>query len=214
MDNSYSVNEPNKIYILGQKNVGKTSFLRLLFGKPFDENIQPSKLGIIKAQYINNNSGVNLTIKEITDDEEFKFTNILKNDLEEVILIFIIFAIDNQDSFNFAKNMISFIKKSLINNKSLSIILLGNKYELLDKEPGKVKIHRNDVDNYIDNLEDTYYYQISCKTNYNIPEIIKIIDEIEVSEDEEADLNKKDNEDKLKGSSENLDEGKSSCRIF
>ena len=214
MEKSYSINEPNKIYILGQKNVGKTSFLRLLFGKPFDENIKPSKLGIVSTHYKNNNSGINITIKEITDDEEFKFTNILKNDLEEVLLIFIIFAIDNQDSFDFAQNMVSFIQKHLINNKSLSIILLGNKYELLEKEPDKVKIHRNDVDIYIENLEDIYYYQISCKTNYNIPEVIKIINDIEVSDDEGTNQSNKENEDKKKETNEDPDQQRSSCGIF
>ena len=196
LNNSYkedlNVDEQNKIYIIGEKSVGKTSLFHLIFSEKFNENIPPSEIGIIKSQYKKGRK--KFTIKDLTDDENFSSTNILKNELEDVLLIFILFALNDKDSFEYAKNLIKFIKINLIDNKDMNIILLGNKYDI-GKEAFEVQ--REEIDKYIYKIENLYYYEISCKNGHNISKIKEIIDDIEINE-EENDDDKLTEEERLK----------------
>ena len=116
----YNTGEQNKIYILGGKGVGKTNLFHLIFSEPFNEKMDPSNPGIIKCNYKRGNK--EFTFKELTDDESFSTTKILKNELEEVLLIFIVFALDDKQSFEYAKTLVQFIKNNIINNKDLNIV--------------------------------------------------------------------------------------------
>ena len=53
----------------------------------------------------------------MTDDENFTYTKKLQNELEDVILIIILFSLVDKESFEYAKTLIGFIKNSLMNNK-------------------------------------------------------------------------------------------------
>ena len=77
--------------------------------------------------------------------------------------------------------MVQFIKNNLINNKELDIILLGNKYDLGETDPKFFEVKKRDIDNYIYNIDNLYYYNISCKTNYNYKKIKEIINNIEIN---------------------------------
>ena len=171
------IDEQNKIYILGGKGVGKTTLFHLLFSDKFDEAIVPSKPGIIKSNLKKGNK--EFTIKDLSDDENFTNTNILKNELEDVILIFVLFSLDDKKTFEYAKTLIQFIKNNIIYNKELNIILLGNKYDLVENNP---KITKREIDQYIYNLENLYYFEMSCKTNYNFSKIKELINDIEINE--------------------------------
>ena len=173
----FHVDEQNKIYILGGKGVGKTTFFHLLFSDKFDETISPSEPGIIKSNFKKGNK--EFTIKDLSDDENFTTTNILKNELEDVILIFVLFSLDDKKTFEYAKTLIQFIKNNLIDNKELNIILLGNKYDLVENNP---QVTKREIDQYIYNLENIYYFEISCKTNYNFTKIKDLINDIEIND--------------------------------
>ena len=184
IENNYSTNEQNKIYILGGKGVGKTSFFNLLFSKQFDENISPSDIGIKKSNLEKDNKI--FTIKELTDDEKFSTTKIFQNELEGVISVFILFALNDRESFEYSKTLIEFIKHNLTNNKDLSIVLLGNKYDLGEIDKNNIQISKKEVHQYFKHTENFFYYEISCKTNYNIDKIKKIIEEIEINDGEDV----------------------------
>ncbi len=208
--NEFTVDEQNKIYILGGKGVGKTSFFHLLFSEKFDENIQPSKTGIIISNFKKDNKV--FTIKELTDDENFSTTKILKNELEDVLLIFILFAIDNKESFEYAKNLVQFIKNNLINNKDLNIMLVGNKYDIGENDPDKIEVQKKEVDQYIYHIENVFYKELSCKTNYNFKTLKELIENIELNDtNEDEDDGKIPEEERKKKINEAED---SSCLII
>ena len=178
----YDTHEENKIYIIGGKGVGKTSFFHLIFEDKFIDDLDPSKPGIIKSEYTKGN--IKFTIKDLSDDETFEKTKIFTNELEEVILVFIIFALNDKSSFEYAKNLIHSIKSNILNNKDLDIILLGNKYDL-----GKeyIKVSKKEINQYIYKIDHLYYYDISCKDGYNIKEVKQIIDDIEMGDGDDGD---------------------------
>ena len=173
----FHIDEQNKIYILGGKGVGKTTFFHLLFSDKFNEEIAPSEPGIINSNFKKGKK--EFTIKDLSDDENFTTTNILKNELEDVILIFVLFSLDDKKTFDYAKTLIQFIKNNLIDNKELNIILLGNKYDLVGNNP---QVTKREVDQYIYNVENLYYFEISCKTNYNFTKIKDLINDIEIND--------------------------------
>jgi len=187
--NNYKVDEQNKIYIVGGRGVGKTSLLCQIQSGKFSEKITPSAVGIIKSKYINGKG--EFTLKDFTDDDSFTTTNKLKDDLEDALLIFVLIALDDPKSFEYAKTLIQFIKNNLISNKELTMVLLGNKYDLVEQNQSEKKVEKREIDNYIHNIDNLYYYNISCKTNLNIDKIKELIDSIEIEED------KDDEDDKI-----------------
>ena len=187
LQNNYETNEQNKIYILGGRGVGKTSFLRALFSEKFDENIKPSEKGITKSNFQKDKKV--FTIKDLTDDESFTVTKFLQNELEDVILIFIIFAVNDKESFEYAKTLIEFIKRNLMNNKDLTIILLGNKYDIGENNSNEIQITKNQVLKFFSQTDNFFYNEISCKTNFGVDKIRKVIEDLDVDNGDDEDDN-------------------------
>ena len=204
----FKVDEQNKIYIIGGRGVGKTTFLYQIHSGKFNDSLPPSEIGLAVFQYKNGNK--EFTIKDLTDDENFSKTIVLKNELEDVILIFVLFALNDKESFEYAKNLIDFIKNNIINNKEMNIILIGNKQDIVENNPLELKVERKDVDQYIHNIENLRYFEVSCKTNYNISQITEIINNIEIEEEKDEDDGKIPEEERKK----KVDEAKNKSCIF
>jgi len=206
---NYKVDEQNRIYIIGGKGVGKTTFLYQIQSGKFQSDLSPSKRGIIKSTYKYGNK--EFTLKDFTDDDNFTTTNILKNELEEALLIFVLLSVDDPKSFEYAKTLIQFIKNNLINNKELNIILLGNKCDLYEENKDDRKVGKREIDQYIRNIDNLYYYDISCKNNFNIDTIRKLINDIEIEEEKDEDDDKMPEEER-KEKAKNAKE--KSCIIY
>ena len=95
------------IYLLGARGVGKTSLINILLGREFRENETHTKKGIKSHHYQTEKN--NFLIKELTDDENFSMTKNLQNSLEELMLILVMFSIDDEKSLDYAENIILFI---------------------------------------------------------------------------------------------------------
>ena len=202
---TFDTHEENKIYIIGGKGVGKTSFFHLIFEDKFIDDLDPSKPGIIKSEYTKGN--IKFTIKDLSDDETFEKTKILTNELEEVILIFVMFALNNKSSFEYAKNLIHLIKSNILNNKDLNIILLGNKFDLGVNNKENIKVSKKEINQYIYKIDHLYYYDISCKDGHNIKDVKQIIDDIEIGDEDD------DNDDGRANFEENHGNEDRSCLI-
>ena len=148
----------NVIYLLGAKGVGKTSLINILLGREFSENELHTKKGIKSHHYHTENK--NFLIKELTDDENFSMTKNLQNSLEELMLILVMFSIDDEKSLDYAENLILFVKNNLTYNLGL-----------------KITVNLMEAENFaLDN--DIYDYYISCKTKTNIESIHKIMEDL------------------------------------
>ena len=170
--------EENVVYILGSKGVGKTSLANILSGKDFNENEIHTNKSIKTCHYQSENK--NLTLKELTDDENFSMTGNLKNCLEELIAIIVLFSVDDEKSLEYAESLILFIKSNLTYNLGLKIILIGNKHDRQKNNDTNITVNLMEAENFATE-NDIYDYYISCKTKYNIESIQKILEDINES---------------------------------
>ena len=165
----------NVIYLLGAKGVGKTSLINILLGREFSEKELHTKKGIKSHHYHTENK--NFLIKELTDDENFSMTKNLQNSLEELMLILVMFSIDDEKSLDYAENLILFVKNNLTYNLGLKIILIGNKSDTKKSNNTQITVNLMEAENFaLDN--DIYDYYISCKTKSNIESIHKIMEDL------------------------------------
>ena len=169
-------NEEKVIYILGARGVGKTSLKNKITGKEFNENQPHSKIGVTSSHFSNNNK--NYCIKELTDNDNFSETNNLKNKLEELLLILVVFAVDDENSLEYAKSLILFIKSNITYNLNLKIVLIGNKFDSRKNNVPIVRVNQIEAENFASENEVDDYYDISCKTGLNFEIIYKIIDDL------------------------------------
>ena len=202
----------NTIYILGSRGVGKTTLLNILLGKGFIENVPHSKIGIKTSFYNLNNK--QLIIKELTDDENFSHTKILQNQLEEILLIIVVFSIDDENSLEYAKSLIMFIQSNITYNLGIQIILFGNKYDSKKLNDAKIKVNQIEAENYVSDIENCSYYELSCKTGLNIQILNNLLNEINDNSNANSKMIDKDdfiNEDSVQM---NNNKASNSCSIF
>ena len=172
----------NKGYIesifLGSKGVGKTSLIKRINGKDFDENEMPTEeLTKYETQYTNATMQVTLNINDINIEDKTKknIENIIKNSQ----IYFLVYDLNNTNSLKdieFWIKVIQNCKKEKDKNDSI-IVIIGNKKDLKNNEN---QLNINEDNNEIDkgkniaNEIDAIFYTTTAKDNKEIKDIIAI----------------------------------------
>ena len=177
------IDEPNKIYIIGGRRVGKSSLFRLLFNQPFMEKMQPSMIGITKAALSSN--GKTYTVKDLTDSDEYKCTKIFIDEIEDVLCVIAMFSLTDKDSFEKAKHLLTFAQSNITNNEDIQMILCGNKYDLIIDDSNNRAVQIEEIEEYVKSIHNCKYFDISCKTSLNVDKVTQMVNELEVQSNEE-----------------------------
>ena len=156
------------ILVLGDKNTGKTSFLKLLKDNKFSDKYETTKEdeeSYDKKIVINkNNIHMNILVCNNLNKKE------VLNSSKDYYLLF--YDITNMNSLEFIEKIYleNFINKlHIIENKLSNIILIGNKIDLKQDD-----IIYNKMENFC-NQNNLSHYEISTKNNLGINEFSNLI---------------------------------------
>lgn len=156
------------ILVIGDKNTGKTSFLKLLKDNKFSDKYETTKEdeeSYDKKIVVNkNNIHMNILVCNNLNKKE------VLNSSKDYYLLF--YDITNMNSLEFIEKIYleNFISKlQIIENKLSNIILIGNKIDLKQDD-----IIYNKMENFC-NQNNLSHYEISTKNNLGINEFSNLI---------------------------------------
>jgi GTPase SAR1 family protein len=156
------------ILVIGDKNTGKTSFLKLLKDNKFSDKYEATKEdeeSYDKKIVINkNNIHMNILVCNNLNKKE------VLNSSKDYYLLF--YDITNMNTLEFIEKIYleNFINKlQIIENKLSNIILIGNKIDLKQDD-----IIYNKMENFC-NQNNLSHYEISTKNNKGINEFSNLI---------------------------------------
>ena len=150
----------------------------------------------------------------MTDDDNFSQTRILQNQLEEIILIIIVFSVDDEESLEYAKSLILFIKSNITYNLGIQIMLFGNKYDSKKVNDPNIKVNLIEAENYAADVENCSYYEISCKTGKNIDIIENTLNDFNTNSNYNNKILDRDDLNNIDSVQMNNNKVSNSCLIF
>ena len=165
--------EPNAIYVIGDRGVGKTNLIKRFKGELLEENEKKkenSSLGIVSSQLVFQNSVI--TFKDLSDTPKWKFTKFLSEEIEVVKAVIVVFSLESKKTFEYSKLLIHYLLNSVSNTGNCpNLILIGNKNDLLLSNYEDF-VNKQEVNDYVDSIKNLLYFEVSVKNNVNITEVM------------------------------------------
>ena len=153
-----------KIILIGDTQVGKTSFLNQFFSEGFNPNLT-STIGIAERSKIlfYNNKKYKIQLWDTAGQERFE--SIPKQYYEKIEGVFLFYDVTNEKSFD---NIIKWLKDVLEGgHKDLIVYILGNKVDLIYKRKVSYETGLSFAKN-----KNIKFMEISCKLDLNIRDIV------------------------------------------
>ena len=164
---------------LGSNGVGKTSLIKRIDGKDFDENeAHTEELNKYETEYTNANMQITLNIYDINNDEKEKI--IIQETIKKCQIYFLVYEIDNLISLKHIQFWIKVIQNFKKNEKQkdYTLAIIGNKKDLKNTEENLINANNNDVVyNKAKNLANEVngiFYITTAKEDKDIKDIIGI----------------------------------------
>ena len=158
--------------LIGDSTVGKSCFFKRYFRNEFSEGIFHT-IGIDKETKhikIGDNS-YKITLWDTAGQEKFRF--LPKKYYNNADGIFLLFDVTNEESFKNVSSWINDVKENSGktnengNKSSITLFLIGNKIDLDGREVSKEQAEMEAKSLGVK------YFEISCKFNMNIPEVMQ-----------------------------------------
>ncbi len=127
IDTSYQINK-QKLILIGDVAVGKTSIINSILGQKFNDEYEPS-IGVDFFSKTIKYKGKSIKLQIWDSAGQEKFRSLIPNYIRGASLIILVYDITNKSSFNNLNSWIEFIN----NYESTNIIICGNKIDLKDK---------------------------------------------------------------------------------
>jgi small GTP-binding protein len=176
MDKSYEIVDLDKnvnpeycfkAVVSGNSGVGKTSIVRYEVNNQFEPD---NKATLIFDHFSKNykicDKIIRIQIWDTCGNETYE--EIMKNFYRSALCIFVVFSLDDENSFLNLSKWIYDIKK-INENESPIIVLIGNKK---DKESER-QISKEEIEKYCKKNEIDTYFETSAKTGESIHELFK-----------------------------------------
>ncbi len=149
-----------KLIIIGNSGVGKSYLTLKAIKNQFDKS-SISTFGITNENFFVKINGdiIRLQIWDTCGQE--KFRSLLRSFYRNSSLAIIVYAIDNQESFNDVQIWLNEIKTE--SNPDIDIILVGNKVDLADQR----KVDKEKAEKFFGDNNLSLFMETSAKTGFN-----------------------------------------------
>ena len=149
-----------KILIIGDSSVGKSCLALRATKGSFNTLYTPT----VGFEFFNfylkiEEESIKLQIWDTCGQEVYR--SLISSFYRNSSLAIIVYAIDNEESFNNIENWLNELKTK--GNPDISIILVGNKLDLEDKR----QITKEMNSDFCDNHNIQYFFETSAKTGFN-----------------------------------------------
>jgi len=154
-----------KIIIIGDSNVGKSTFFKKVQNKEISTYKEPSTIGMdfARISYTIDNKNITAHLWDTAGQE--KYQCIIKSYFREICGIILVFDVSNEDSFNNLTKWLNLTTMEKRCSHKHPILLLGNKNDLPNV------INPIELDTFI-KTHNVLYHEISSN-NHNLEEIFK-----------------------------------------
>lgn len=167
-------NDPFKLVVTGDASVGKTSLLSILNGDGFPDVCQDWDIKNISVPFAGRNRTVLLA--DTAGQERFRsLTSLLYKNAD---VVFIVFAIDDRESFDHLDKWLEEVDRYLP-NKAIPRFLVGNKIDLTDR-----KVTTEEATNFAKANGIKQYLETSAKENKNVQEMLNLALSSQAADDE------------------------------
>jgi Ras-related protein Rab-6A len=156
-----------KVVFSGNTGVGKTSIINYEIHNKFEEENQ--SLIVFEHFYKNYRICDKILRLQIWDTcGESTYVNLMQNFYRSALCIFIVFSLDDENSFSSLNNWFYDIK-NINESESPMIILIGNKKDNMRER----QVSKEDIKNYCKNNDIDNYFETSAKNGESIHELFK-----------------------------------------
>ena len=158
-----------KAVVSGNSGVGKTSIIRYEIHNVFE----PDNKSTIVFEHFSKNykicdKVIRLQIWDTCGEETYD--NLMKNFYRSALCIFVVFSLDDENSFLNLNKWIYEIKK-INENESPIIVLIANKKDNISER----QVNKEDIENYCKKNDIDTYFETSAKNGESIHELFKEI---------------------------------------
>ena len=156
-----------KAVVSGNSGVGKTSIIRYEIHNVFE---QDNKSTIVFEHFSKNyRIGSKVVRLQIWDTcGESTYENLMQNFYRSALCIFIVFSLDDENSFLNLDKWMNDIKK-INESESPIIILIGNKKDNISER----QVSKEEIEKYCNKNEIDNYFETSAKNGESIHELFK-----------------------------------------
>ena len=161
MDTSYQMSR-QKVIFTGDSGVGKTSIINSIMGQKFSPEYEPS-IGVDFFSKTLRYKGRLIKLQIWDSAGQEKFRSLIPNYIRGSSLIFLIFAINNKESFLHLNEWINFIT----NIENGNIVIVGNKIDLIDNR----EITKEEAEKFC-KKKNYDYFEVSAKEGTNINNLL------------------------------------------
>ena len=158
-----------KAVVSGNSGVGKTSLVRYEVHNQFESNNNATATLVFDHFSKNYKIGdkiIRIQIWDTCGNETYE--EIMKSFYRSALCIFIVFSLDDENSFLNLNKWLNDIK-TINENESPIIILIGNKKDKVSER----QISKEEIENYCKKNDIDTYYETSAKTGESIHELFK-----------------------------------------
>jgi small GTP-binding protein len=145
-----------KCVLCGEAGTGKSQFANIFSNRPFTTNLR-STIGVEFSNRIITVKNKKLKMQLWDTSSNERYRAVPSAYYKGCVLTFLFFDLNNKRSFENLNKWIEEIK--CYSDPNTLIVLIGNKCDLIHHVP------KEEIDNFLQNNNCNYYYEISCKSN-------------------------------------------------